>query len=468
MLLKITSTAPQATDLGYLLHKNPANLHEIEMPFGKAFVFCTEASPERCTACLLLEIDPVSLVRGAQQLEDYVNDRPYVASSHVTVAISRVFGTALAGNCQKRPELVETKLPVEAVVAVLRSRGGADLLHRLFEPLGYSVETSQIPLDESFPEWGAGHYFRLSLRAAMTVHDVLTHLYVLLPVLDEEEHYYIGDAEVDKLLRHGEGWLVGHPERNLIVSRYLKRRRSLTDQAFARLLDQEVGEVEAIETWTETAARAEKDLERPMTLHTHRLNQVATTLKELEARSVLDLGCGEGKLLRRLLADRAFERIVGMDVSHRSLEIASAKLRLERMPERQRKRIQLMQGSLLYRDARLSGFDAAALVEVIEHLDAPRLTAMERAIFEFARPRHIVITTPNREYNRLFPSLPPGKMRHNDHRFEWTREEFAAWAEPVAARFGYQVRFVPVGTVDPLYGAPSQMAVFALPTAGAQ
>ena len=260
----------------------------------------------------------------------------------------------------------------------------------------------------------------------------------------------------------------GHPERNLIVSRYLKRRRSLTDQAFARLLDQEVGEVEATETWTETAARAEKDLERPMTLHTHRLNQVATMLKELEAKSVLDLGCGEGKLLRRLLADRAFERIVGMDVSHRSLEIASAKLRVERMPERQRKRIQLMQGSLLYRDARLSGFDAAALVEVIEHLDAPRLTAMERAIFEFARPRHIVITTPNREYNGLFPSLPPGKMRHNDHRFEWTRGEFAAWAEPVAARFGYQVRFVPVGTVDPLYGAPSQMAVFALPTGGAQ
>ena len=135
----------------------------------------------------------------------------------------------------------------------------------------------------------------------------------------------------------------------------------MTDQAFAQLLDQEVGEVEATETWTETAARAEKDLERPMTLHTHRLNQVATTLKELEAKSVLDLGCGEGKLLRRLLADRSFERIVGMDVSHRSLEIASAKLRLERMPERQRKRIQIMQGSLLYRDTRLNGFDTRQL-----------------------------------------------------------------------------------------------------------
>jgi 3' terminal RNA ribose 2'-O-methyltransferase Hen1 len=432
------------------------------MPFGKAFVFYTEASSERCTACLLLEIDPVSLVRGAQQqLEDYVNDRPYVASSYMTVAISRVFGTALAGNCQKRPELVGTKLPLEAVVEVIRSPGGADMLRKLFEPLGYTVETSPIPLDENFPEWGAGHYFRLSLRAQTTVHDLLTHLYVLLPVLDDKKHYYIGDAEVEKLLRHGEGWLASHPERNLIVSRYLKRRRSLTDQAFAQLLDQEAGEVEAAETGTETAARLEKDLERPMTLHTHRLNHVATTLKQLEAKSVLDLGCGEGKLLRRLLADRAFERIVGMDVSHRSLEIASEKLRLDTMPEQQRKRIQIMQGSLLYRDSRLNGFDAAALVEVIEHLDAPRLTALERVIFEFARPRHILITTPNREYNVLFPTLPAGKMRHADHRFEWTRAEFAAWAEPVAARFGYQVRFEAVGSVHPEFGAPSQMAVFA-------
>ncbi len=155
-----------------------------------------------------------------------MNDRPYVASFHAVAGRSAaVFGTALAGNCQKRPELVGhfCKLPVEAVVEVIRSRGGADLLRQLFEPLGYTVEITQIPLDENFPEWGTGHYFRLSLRADMTVHDLLTHLYVLLPVLDEEKHYYIGDAEVDKLLRHGEGWLEGHPQRNLIVSRYLRR-----------------------------------------------------------------------------------------------------------------------------------------------------------------------------------------------------------------------------------------------------
>jgi 3' terminal RNA ribose 2'-O-methyltransferase Hen1 len=467
MLLTVTTTSTnpgrQATDIGFLLHKNPANLHSIDLPFGKARVFYTSATPQVCTACLLLEIDPVDLVRGAQRPEDYVNDRPYVSSSYLTVAIGRVFGTALAGNCQKRPELVNAGLRLTIVVEVIRARGGADVLRGLFEPLGYRVEVTQILLDEQFPEWGESPYFRFVLDGERTVHDVLSHLYVLLPVLDDEKHYYIGDAEVDKLLRHGDGWLSAHPERQLIVSRYLKRRSSLVEQAFARLLNDESAQVEALESRTEQAARAEKDLERPLTLHTQRLNLVATRLKELGARTVMDLGCGEGKLIRRLLADGTFEQIQGMDVSHRSLEAASFRLRLDQLPERQRKRIQLIQGSLFYRDRRLEGFDAAALVEVIEHLDRARLIAMERVVFEFARPRHVIVTTPNREYNALFPTLPPGRMRHGDHRFEWTRDEFAGWAEATGARFGYNVRLEPVGPVDETQGAPSQMAIFSLP-----
>jgi 3' terminal RNA ribose 2'-O-methyltransferase Hen1 len=364
--------------------------------------------------------------------------------------------------------LVDTALPLNVVVEVARARGGAEVLRKLFAPLGYVVATTQLVLDDKFPEWGESPYYRLELTITGTVHDTLSHLYVLLPVLDDYKHYYVGDAEVEKLLRHGEGWLGKHPERQMIVSRYLKRKISLMDQAFARLLNDDSEDSEAAESKTEQAATAEKDLERPLTLHTQRLNLVATRLKELGAKSVLDLGCGEGKLERRLLADRTFERIQAMDVSHRALEVASSKLKLDRMPARQRARIELMQGSLLYRDKRLSGFDAAALVEVIEHLDQPRLVALERVLFEFARPRHIVITTPNREYNVLFETLAPGKMRHADHRFEWTRTEFANWATGVAARFGYEVRFEPVGPVHDTHGAPSQMAVFALPTGDGQ
>jgi 3' terminal RNA ribose 2'-O-methyltransferase Hen1 len=234
------------------------------------------------------------------------------------------------------------------------------------------------------------------------------------------------------------------------------------NQAYSRLLEQEGIEVEVEKSQAEDTRQEETNLERPMTLHTKRLSTVAAKLRELGARRVLDLGCGEGKLLRILLADKSFERVLGMDVSHRSLEVASDKLRLSRMPTRQRERIELVQGSLVYRDAWLSGYDGAALVEVIEHLDPFRLAALERVLFEFARPRHVVLTTPNREYNELFPALASGRLRHGDHRFEWTRAEFSAWAERVAGQFGYVVSFEPVGPVDERLGAPTQMAVFSL------
>lgn len=468
MLISITNTAEQATDLGFLLHKNPSNLHSAELPFGKAYVFYPHADSARCTACVLLDLDPIDLVRGAQQLEEYVNDRPYVASSYFSVALARVFGTALAGTCQKRPELVDRKLPLEVTIEVIRARGGTAILKTLFEPLGYEIAAKAITLDESFPDWGASRYFRLTLQARVTVHDALSHLYVLIPVLDDEKHYFIGDAEVDKLLRHGEGWLNTHPARELIVQRYLKRRPSLIDQALARLLDEESASVEIADSRTKQSAQGERDLERPMTLHTLRLNLVATKLKSLEVKSVLDLGCGEGKLLRRLLADRSFERITGMDVSHRALEVAASRLQLDRMPDRQRQRIDLIQGSLLYRDKRLTGFEAAVLVEVIEHLDRLRLAALERVVFEFARPRHLVVTTPNREYNVLFPALPAGMMRHGDHRFEWTRAEFQQWAKTTATQHGYEVIFEVIGPVDDEHGAPSQMALFSIMMGGAK
>lgn len=468
MLLTITNTTAPATDFGFLLHKNPARLHEADISRGRALVFYSEATAERCTACLLLELNPVELVRGGEQLEDYVNDRPYVASSYMTVAMTRVFGTALAGNCQQRPELVHTKLNLSASIEVLRIRRGPVELEELFAPLGYTVQATPHPLDEKFPEWGPSQYHRVTVSNHVTVHDLLSHLFVLLPVLDEEKHYYIGEAEVEKLLRHGEGWLAAHPAKDKIVDRYLRRRSSLKRLAFERLIEEEGSTLAGADEAAESALNEERELERPLTLHTQRLNRVAEVLRDLGSKSVLDLGCGEGKLLRRLLAERSFEKITGMDVSYRALEIASDRLGLSNMPDRQRARIDLFQGSLLYRDKRLSGFDAAALVEVIEHLDAPRLAALERVLFEFARPRRVVVTTPNREYNVLFPTLPAGETRHRDHRFEWTRAEFEAWASGVAARFSYEVRFEPLGPADPAHGAPSQMAVFSFPTGATQ
>ena len=462
MLLEITSTASPATDLGYLLYKNPANVRSVDLAFGRAHVFYPDATEERCTAALLVEVDPIGLVRrgrgrSAFSLAEYVNDRPYVASSFLSVALSNVFASAMAGRSKERPALADASIPLEARLSVVPCRGGEVLLRRLFEPLGYTVTVTSHALDARSPEWGASRYFTLTLTATQRLSELLTHLYVLVPVLDDEKHYWVGDDEVDKLLRHGEGWLATHPDRALIARRYLKHRHSLVRDAIARLVSEE----ETPEDDDAAAARdaEETTLERPLSLHEQRLELVRAVLRESGATSILDLGCGEGRLLRRLLEERQFTRIVGMDVSYRSLEIAADRLKLDRMVARQRERITLLHGSLVYRDARLAGFDAAAVVEVIEHLDPPRLAAFERVAFEFARPRTVVLTTPNAEYNVVWPTLPAGQFRHRDHRFEWTRAEFGAWATGVADRFGYAVRFAPIGPPQSEVGSPSQMAV---------
>ena len=464
MLLTITTTHRPATDLGFLLRKNPARPQAFELSFGRATVFYPEAAEDRCTAALLLDVDPVGLVRNRRgpagegfALEQYVNDRPYVASSFLSVTIAQVYGSALSGASKERPELAKTPIPLVAKLAVVPCRGGEPLLRSLFEPLGYVVTAMRHPLDETFPEWGEGPYFTVELSHTLTLHDLLTHLYVLVPVLDDDKHYWIGDDEVDKLLRHGAGWLATHPQRDPIVHRYLKRRKHLAREALARLLEEDQLEAD------ETAVRRddeEEHVERKISLNEQRLGTVMAVLRDSGARRVLDLGCSTGNLLRRLLEDRQFDQVVGMDVSHRSLEIASEKVHLDRLPPKQRERISLVQGSLTYRDRRLAGYDAAAVVEVIEHLDEPRLAAFERVLFEFARPKTAVVTTPNIEYNVRFATLPAGRFRHKDHRFEWTRGQFRSWAESVAGRFGYAVRFLSVGAEDPEVGPPTQMAVF--------
>jgi 3' terminal RNA ribose 2'-O-methyltransferase Hen1 len=465
MLLTISYMGKPSTDLGYLLHKSPLRVHCTEQAFGKAHVFYPEASAERCTAALLLEVDPIALVRDHRgpsgegfSLEQYVNDRPYAASSFLSVAIARTFGTAMTGRSKERQELADSPLALEVKISVLPCRGGEELLRRLFEPLGYAVSATQHALDERFPEWGDSPYYTVELRGELRLRDLLTHLYVLIPVMDNDKHYWVGDAEVEKLLRHGEGWLREHPERELIANRYLKHRRHLAQAALSRLIEEEDPEAEEA---TEVHTQEEEAIEKPISLAEQRVGGVLAALRSSGAKRILDLGCGEGRLLRELMSHKEFSEIVGMDVSHRALEMAARKLRLENLPPMQKERIRLIHGSLTYRDERLDGYDAATVVEVIEHQDPPRLAAFERVLFEFARPKMVVVTTPNVEYNVRFETLPAGKFRHKDHRFEWTRAQFQLWADQICQRFAYAVRFLSIGPEDASVGSPTQMGIFA-------
>jgi 3' terminal RNA ribose 2'-O-methyltransferase Hen1 len=467
VLLTIATTHEPATDLGFLLHKHPGRVQSFDESVGRAHVFYPEVSETRCTAVLLLEVDPVGLVRGRRKgaegegfaLGQYVNDRPYAASSMLAMALKDVFRTALTGRCDARPELAEASIPLAIHVPALPCRGGAGLLRRLFEPLGWQVEASPVQLDPAVPEWGASRYLDVRLAGDLRLAAALNHLYVLLPVLDDAKHYWVSNDEVSKLVRAGGGWLAAHPEKVLITGRYLSHRRELTQSALARLAEVDDTEAEQLDNAVDGAVILDTH-DSALPLAEQRRGAVMAAVRACGARRVGDFGCGEGVLARDLLADRGIEHVVAVDVSARALQIAARKLHLDQMTGQQRERVQLFQSALTYRDGRLAGLDAAVLMEVIEHVDLPRLDALERTVFGHAVPGTVVVTTPNAEHNVRFETLPPGTMRHRDHRFEWTRGQFRSWAGRVASIYGYTVRYLPVGADDPQVGPPTQMAVF--------
>ncbi|MDR2089173.1 MAG: 3' terminal RNA ribose 2'-O-methyltransferase Hen1, partial [Clostridiales Family XIII bacterium] len=453
--------------LGYLLYKNPHRPQVFELSYGKAYVFYPEVSDERTTAALLLDIDPIDLARGKPGgtgggLFDYVNDRPYVSSSFMSAAISKVFGTAMTGRADAHQALSDSALDLTASLAMLPCRGERDMLNRVFEPLGYGVRRETFLSDERFAAWGESDCVNLTIRGKVRLRDLLRHLYVLIPVFDRQKHYWVGEDEVEKLMRHAEDWLPAHPEKAYITAGYLGRRRFLVNKAFERLAaasaDSADGEAPVCE---ENGAPGEQ-AEPEAGLNARRLAAVIDALKACGARSVIDIGCGDGKLLKLLAKEPRFSRIAGTDVSSAALARASERLGLDRADERMRERVKLFQGAATYRDARFAGYDAACVVEVIEHLDPPRLSAFERVLFECAGPSTVILTTPNREYNAHYGFLSPEGLRHGDHRFEWTREEFRRWATDAAARFGYTVSFSEIGDAAEACGAPTQMGVFAL------
>ncbi|MCX4027305.1 3' terminal RNA ribose 2'-O-methyltransferase Hen1 [Endozoicomonas sp. SM1973] len=464
MLLNITLHKNQAAnyqpaDLGFLLHKHPDKVQEFELSYGKAHVLYPELTEQFCTASLLVEVDPINLVRSFKgpasnrQLEQYVNDRPYVANSFLSVAIAKIFRSAMAGQCQNKPELAEAKLPFTIELAALPCRGGTELLEKLFKPLGYEITAEAIGLDDQFTEWGDSHYFKVKLTNQCRLADLLSHLYVLIPVLDKDKHYWINEEEIEKLLRKGGDWLKLHPEKFLIIRRYLNFRQRYTRLAINQLTT----EVAA----NNTADNQEEKIEKPLSLNKQRIDQVLTTLVSLPVKKVLDIGCGDGKLLKQLFNSKQFTQATGLDVSSQALAIAENRLKLDRLPEHQQARVNLLHGSLLCRDARIKDFDAICCIEVVEHVDEDRLPALEKVLFDYAKAPYIIVTTPNSEYNQRF-GLEPGQVRHPDHRFEWSRQQFTEWTRLIADKYHYNVTVSGLGEVDQELGQPTQMAVFTL------
>lgn len=457
MLLTITYTGKNTQDLGYLLHKNPARPQEFQLPMGKAYVFYPEISNEKTTAALLLDLNPLNISRGKPgarhgRLSDYVNDRPYTASSFLSSAISKVFNAAMSGRCEKRQELADSTLNLTACVYMLPVREDKKILKEIFEPLGYELRYDCFPVDEHFPEWGESPYVNLTISGKVRLADLLRHLYVLIPVFDRQKHYFVSKEEIDKLLLHGAGWLEDHPAKERIVRRYFTKAGSYADIAIRRLTVE--NGAEDSREYSHISGHIFSPLDKM------RLEAVRQEVLQSCASSVIDLGCGEGKLLELLLPVKEIQKLCGMDVSIDALEKSRRRLFREERSWQEVKRLELFQGSLMYEDRRFSGFDAVCVVEVVEHIPPEKLDIFERVLFQNAMPHTVILTTPNREYNVRYKIKNAEGFRHGDHRFEWGREEFTAWTVHICEQYGYEAKIKGIGEEDSRYGFPTQLGVF--------
>ncbi len=472
MQLSITTTHKPATDLSYLLHKNPDKVQTFDITGGKAYVFYPETTDEKCTATMILNIDTLEMIKNQKKsmsdfaLKGYVNDRPFVASSFLSSAISSIYSSALNGNSKEKSEVVNKKIPLEVFISVINVSGGENLIKRFFEPLGYEIKIEKYELNENFKSWGESNYFSLTLKNIITLKELLTHLYILIPVFDNEKHYWVSTKDVDILLKKGEGWLENHPEKEFITKRYFKNIKSLSNLYNKKSID----DIEESQKNVDSEENNENEFEEinqiiketKIKLDKQRLNYVYEKLIESGMKSIIDMGCGEGKLLKLLITNKQFEKIAGTDVSFNNLLKAKERLNFEEMSQKFKERIELFQSSLTYKDKRFSNYESCAIVEVIEHIDVERLESFEKSIFECSKFKYIILTTPNADYNINYKSLNKQNLRHSDHRFEWTKDEFKSWIDKICEKYKYNAKISGVGEFDEQSGHPTQVVEFSL------
>jgi 3'' terminal RNA ribose 2''-O-methyltransferase Hen1 len=440
--LSIATTRPKAADLGFILYKHPDRVFRSDSSRNKnlkAVGFYPEAGDERCEFVLLVEVDPVERVRGLAWnggIAQYVEPLPFLASSYMSQAISLCLRSAMNGIVSSKDPSEDARLRAMAVehwpleIKVSPIRTSPALIERMFQPLGWEVTIDSMPLDVPGVERDNALH-TVTLKGSSTVQDALTQLYVLLPALDPVRHYFYDEAEVAKLLEKSRNWLETHPARNLIVGRYLSKSRELREAAMSQF---------------EEAVEAPQEAAIEVSAHSARHMRIAEAVSAMGDVRIVDLGCGEGKLLSRLAFLPGKIEIVGVEPSLRDLE--KARKNLSRNPARQMDpRVKLRHGSIAYADDSLRNFDVAILSEVIEHIDPERLDHAERCVFGFMKPEVVIVTTPNAGFNTVF-GLSDGEFRHRDHRFEWSVDEATDWCRRVAATYGYEFEIDGAGGYD--------------------
>lgn len=453
MQLAIKATGEGAKMLSFLLSKNPQNLYDRMEKGYRVRLTYTVFSDSEVEALIFVTPDPVELVKNSPdtyEITQYINDREFVVSSIFCSNTRSALGTALNGR-PKEEYLDWAKHAFQLTIGF--GPVATDLpdaaIKNLFEPLGYQTEIERGRADYNFQFKERSSARFINLQSKVTLQNALQHLFVLIPVLDDYRHYFIDEREIEKLERYGEGWLADHPLKELIIKRTLR---------FRELIDQMVLNSHQTELINEAVTPEPNISSQPVVrLNKLRYQRLVKIIEDLAAReSIVDFGAGEGKLSVRLGFIPGVKEILAVEPTEKEQLRA-----LKRFSEASRKDDFIaptpVWGSLFYYDEQLCGKDVMILSEVIEHIDESRLPRVMDTILGSYKPQVLLITTPNAEYNPVY-QMEEG-IRHKDHRFEWSRAEFAEWTYCLARNYAYEVQIDGIGEEAEGYGHPSQLAI---------
>ena len=494
MYLTVKAAGPHAGMISHLLAKNPHNRYERNEKGARVRLIYSAFAEEKIEFTIFATPDPIDLVKGSPHSYDitqYINDREFVVSSLFCSYIRPALGTALNGKPKADyADWVEHVFPLEVTFGPVASNLPDAVIESLFTALGYEADIERGAAEYTFDLKSRSSVRNIRVSGQATLQQMLRQLFILMPVLDDYKHYYIGTEEIDKLQRYGEGWLQDHPQQELIIKRALRFAPLIADyrklagdnvqKAAVNLLDTNTTDTDAntlqqpgneqITTGITASQQGEADTLSssadvqetavpPIRLNELRYQAIVDQVSSLpRRRSVVDFGAGEGKLSVRLAGIEGVEQVYAVEPS------AYAGLRaLERFGKLEREGQQivprLVTGSLFYRDDQWAGQDVIILCEVIEHINEHRLPQVMATLLDEYHPETLIMTTPNREYNAVY-EMEEQEIRHTDHRFEWTRAEWADHCQDWVSGRPYEVSLHGIGDISEIHGQPTQMAVF--------
>ncbi|PYF06198.1 3' terminal RNA ribose 2'-O-methyltransferase Hen1 [Ureibacillus chungkukjangi] len=443
MQLTIRGTGQDIQVISYLLAKNPNNLYERRVSGHLVRMFFSQFSEEEVEVTFFVTPDPIELSRNNSKVYDitsYINDREFVVSSIFCTFLRTALGTALNGKPVEEYEpWVNHPFPLEFSFGPVASQLTDQDIQSLFQPLGYAVEITYGEADYNMDFKSKSSARFITLKGSTTLQMGLRQLFVLIPVLDNYKHYYIDEQEVEKIVRYGEGWLDKHPKREFILRQALRFK-----EVYGQFENQHT--------------KKENESSPKLRLNDLRYDKIVGKVNQLKRKeTVVDLGSGEGKLSEKLGFIDGVKEILAVEPSESATLKALKRFEKAAQDKNFVKPRQIF-GSLFYYDERLKGKDVLILCEVIEHIDEYRLPKIIQTILQDYRPRTLIITTPNQEYNEVYGM--GGDYRHPDHRFEWTREEFQTWCKTQNENHEYNIAFDGIGEEHELHGYPTQMCLF--------